>query len=341
MHLMNNKTAFSMLLSHVISEGRGEVLYGNYIDKVKKCVPNLLGEGPFPDIYLECPLLGTPFLDVVIVFEKSAKSGGSKSPLVPDLDLILDSFSRIMERYPEVNGGFEVDTGSFESEVAGIHFQPRAHIELVEGFCETIGEASYGRLYEEMARRLKGLWAPEYFGVLRGRPGAPLRVAGYIGKREMLSYAKDPERIIRVFEAAGFTAFDDAMIEQICSVFKASPGTSDFQFDIYPDGSTGETFSLSALHNIRRRQETLNTFYAGDDADYINLLTDWGIADERWKKVVDTVFNGTIPMKGGSIAFLAFPQAFKVRWKGKRLQPAKAYVMAKAVEINDQNHILK
>jgi len=336
MNLLDNKTAFSMLLAHVISGGRGEALYGNYIDKVKKCVPDLLGEGPFPDIYLECPLLGTPFLDVIIVFGKSVKSGGDKSPLVPDLDLILDSFDRIMERYPEVSGGFEVDTGSFESEVAGIHFQPRERVELVEGFCETIGEASYGKLYEEMIRRLKGLWEPEYFGILRGRPGAPLRVAGYIDKKEMLSCASTPERIIRVFKAAGFTAYDDAMIDQICSVFKASSETSDFQFDIYPDGSVGETFSLSALYKIRRRQETLAAFNAGDDADYISLLTDWGIADERWRKVVDTVFNGTIPMKGGSIAFFAFPQAFKVRWKDKRLQPAKAYVLAKAAEIKDQ-----
>jgi hypothetical protein len=331
MSLLDNKTAFSLLLSHVISGGRGQALFGNYIDKVKKCVPDLLGEGPFPDIMLECPLLGDPFLDVVLLFDKPTKSGDTISPLVPDENLILDTLGRLTERYPDVSGGLEVDTGSFDSEMAGIHFQPREHVELVEGFCKTIGEAPYGRLYQEMVRRLEGLWEPSYFGIFRGRPGAPLRVAGYIDRKEMLSCAEDPERIIKVFKSAGFTAYDDTMIDQIMSVLKVSPAVSDFQFDIYPDGSIGETFSLSALFVLRRREETLTAFYDGDDSRYIDLITDWGIADDRWRMFVDTVFSGTLPLIDGGIQFIIFPQALKVRWKGGRLQPAKAYIFVKVM----------
>jgi hypothetical protein len=225
-----------------------------------------------------------------------------------------------------------VDTGSFESEVAGIHFQPREHVELVEGFCEAIGEVAYGRLYQEMVRRLSGLWEPSYFGIFRGRPGAPLRVAGYIDKKEMLSCASDPERIIKVFKAAGFTAYDDTMIDNMCSIFRVSPDSTDFQFDIYPDGGIGEVFSLSALYELRRREETLAAFYDGDDSRYIALLTEWGLADDRWKQVVDTVYSGTLPLPAGDITFIAFPQAFKVRWRGGKLVPSKAYVMVKATE---------
>ncbi|MBR4807975.1 MAG: hypothetical protein IKZ65_05740, partial [Lachnospiraceae bacterium] len=153
-----------------------------------------------------------------------------------------------------------------------------------------------------------------------------------IDKKEMLSCASDPDRIIKVFKAAGFTAYDDTMIDNMCSIFRVSPDSTDFQFDIYPDGSIGEVFSLSALYELRRREETLAAFYDGDDSRYIALLTEWGLADDRWKQVVDTVYSGTLPLPAGDISFIAFPQAFKVRWRGGELVPSKAYVMVKATE---------
>ena len=335
MKLIDNKTAFQILLMHAASDSRGELLYGDSMERVKKIVPDFLGNGPFPDVYLESPLSGDPYIDISLtaIFDDTSETNYISSPLAEGTDRMMEYLRTASAKYPVISGGFEIDTKSPSPGAAAVHFQPREHTFLTAGFCEAIGEPLYGQLYEEMVQRLNGCWKPSYFGLFRGRPGLPLRVGGYLGREEIRECINDPERIERTFKAAGFTAYDDKMVREITSVMAVSPGSNEFQFDIFPDGSVGNIFSLSTNFAIEEPEAILASFKDGDGARYIDLLKQWNIADDRWKKGIGATFAGALPFGEKKLTLSMFPQWLKVRWTNMKLQPAKMYHLIKAGEI--------
>ena len=338
MKLIDNKTAFLMLIGFVASDGRGELLYGDSLERVKNTVPPFLGNGPFPDIYLESPLSGEPFLDISLtaVFDEASETAYITSPLADDTEGMMEFLRNSRAKYPEVSGGFEIDTGASVPGPAAVHFQPRHHTELTGGFCEAIGEPLYGKLYEEVVRRLKDSWHPSYFGLFRSRPGFPLRIGGYLSQEEIRLCIDDPDRIVRTFEAVGFKAYDDQMISQIISVMSVTPTCNEFQFDIFPDGTAGDIFSLSTSFAIGQPEDVLTSFKEGDGARYFDLLKQWNIADDRLDKVPGAVLASMLPIGNMSVTFSVFPQWFKIRWNDRKLQPAKVYLLIKAGEIHNQ-----
>ncbi|MBQ9044037.1 MAG: hypothetical protein IJ111_14630 [Eggerthellaceae bacterium] len=60
--------------------------------------------------------------------------------------------------------------------------------------------------------------------MFRGRPGSPLRVCGYLGDAEKAACAADLEHLAAVFDAAGFAAYDGAMLSQVSALMAAAPG---------------------------------------------------------------------------------------------------------------------
>ena len=245
---------------------------------------------------------------------------------------MMSWLARAKNKYPDVSGGFEIDTKPLSPITAAVHFQPRGHTELAMEFCETIGEPEYGQLYVEMAGRMPEGWKPSYFGLFKGRSGSPLRIGGYMDQGQTAACVEDPEVLIRLFTAAGFTAYDDPMIREICSVLAVSPGCIDFQFDIYPDEAVGDSFAIGTSFAIQQPEAVRAAFNdsEGSGAKYLDLLQKWRLVDERWKKALEAVFSGAVPLKEGAVTFSMLPQWFKVRWTGKRLQPAKMYLLTKA-----------
>ncbi len=324
-----------MLLLHAASAGRGELLYGESLGRVKEILPDFVDPvdlDSFPDLYLEFPLLGDPFLDITVLYPNIPKDVRIVSPLAAGTEQMMSRLACMKENYPDICGGFEIDTKPSMPAAAAVHFQPREHTELALEFCETIGKIRYGQLYGKMAARMPEDRKPSYLGLFTGRPGSPLRIGGYMDRGQTSSCVDDPDILIRLFDSVGFTAYDDSMIREICSVLDVSPGCIDFQFDVYPDETLGDSFAIGTSFAIQQPEAVLEVFYdrEGCGAKYFDLLRKWGIADERWKKGMEAVFAKALPMIDGSLTFSVFPQWFKVRWTGKRLQPAKMYLLAKA-----------
>lgn len=338
--MISNRTALHMLLLQAASGGRGELLFGESLDRVKKFLPDFVDLGDlsaFPDVYLEFPLMGKPFLDATVLYRHLPENAQLASPLAAGTQQMLSWLAMAESRYPDICGGFEIDTKFPSPGPAAIHFQPREHTELAGEFCEITGQPQYGQLYERTAARMPENQKLSFFGMFRGRVGSPLRVCGYMNREEAASCAGDPPRLIRLFSAVGFTAYDERMLREICSVLAVSPGSVDFQFDIWPNGTAGDSFAIDTSFPIEQPETVLAAFYdrEGSGAKYIDLLQKWKIADERWKKGLEAVFAGAFPLRDGTVTFSLFPHWFKVRWTGKRLQPAKMYLLAKAGILSD------
>lgn len=339
MRIPTHADAFEVLLLQAADEGRGPVLFGDCLERARKAARPFMQGKQMPDVYLEYPLLGDPFLDLTILYGNMDPNTRVDSPIAEGTDDMLSWFAEERDRDVSICCGFELDTKHAELPVAAIHFQPRSRIELVAPFCEKVGEPERAELYHELANRLPESWQPSFFGMFRGRPGSPLRVCGYLSEEEK-EQCLDPRHLAHVFDQAGFEAYDEHMLDQAVKLVAATPGSIDYQFDIYPDRTLGTTFAFDAQFAIQQPEAVISSFENGPAAPVMKLLEEWGIADSRWKLGVQSAFARALPVKHPDgkpdrFGFTLMPQWVKVRWTDGVLQPSKLYNLGNAKLLGD------
>lgn len=327
--------AFEVLCLQAAADGRGDVLFGDCVDRARSAMrPFLVGE-KFPSVYLEFPLSGDPFLDVTVLYDKLAPETRIESPAAEGSEALLDWFARECSDNGKVSCGFELDTSKVEIPRAAVHFQPREHVELVEAFCNSIGEPNRAQLYLEQANRMPDGWSLSFFGLFRGRPDYPLRVCGYLSAAAIDACRNDPDYLPSAFQTIGFEAYDADLLARVRELMGIGPQTFDFQFDVLPDGTLGETFALDFQYNVEQPKAVRETFSGGSGSRSMQLLESWGIADDRWKLIPDAAFARSIPVERedgslGRFSFTLMPGWAKARWRNGVLQPAKFYFFGKA-----------
>lgn len=327
---LSHADAFEVLCLQAADEGRGEVLFGDGLNRARKLLrPFMVGE-KFPSVYLEFPLAGEPFLDVTVLYSELEEGVRIESKAAVGTGEMLDWFARAQRNCSNISCGFEVDTERDEGTAAAIHFQPRGHYDLVEPYCEVVGEPHCAELYLDLAKRMPRGWGLSFFGMFRGRPGSPLRVCGYLDDDQKARCQEDTRYLVSVFSQIGFGAYDDAMLAQVSRLMAVAPGALDFQFDIYPNGQLGNVFSIDAQFEIERPELVQASFADGRGARVMTLLEQWGIVDERWKLGAQAAFARAIPVEledgtAGRYSLVLMPQWVKVRWRNGVLQPAKLY----------------
>lgn len=330
----SHSEALQVLLLQAADKGRGPVLFGESLDRLRNVLPPFLIGESFPEIHLEHPLIGKPFIDATVLYSDLQPGLRVDSPLAGEHGAMLDWFANEYKKHDDINFGFELDTKEEVPPVAGVHFQPRLWKELVPSFCELVGEPERATLYLDLNRRLPDTWPLSFFGLFRGRPESPLRVCGYLENDERLACAEDPTRLPHVFDSVGFTAYDDTMLRQTRELLVEAPGATDFQFDVYPNGSLGSTFAVDIRFGAQQPDAMRETFESGPAARIMGLLQRWGAADERWKLAAQATFARALPVelpgdKIGLYAFTLMPQWVKARWTNAELQPSKLYLLAR------------
>ena len=302
----------------------------------EKIAPFLIGCS-FPNIYLEFPLIGKPFLDATILYNDIESGTRISSVAAGECGALFDWYSEVYKKYQDISFGFELDTDAPENTQAAIHFQPRNSFELVEPFCKAIGEEIRAKLYLEANKKMPDGWPLSFFGIFRGRKNAPLRVCGYINEKAKSVGAKDPMEIKAVFDKVDFTYYNALMLEQISKIMSLNYNGIDFQFDIYPDGSFGETFALDVELREKSSEQIHKAFTNGLSAELMNILKIWGIADERTSLLQDLGLSRSIKIPNddtyGRFAFTLRPDWVKIRWRKCCLQPSKCYCFLNAKKL--------
>ena len=332
--------SFKVLCLQLASEGRAEALLGTDVDHACACVQPFLVGPRLPDVYLEFPLAGTPFMDVTLLYGDMPANASVNSPAAGDARAMFEWYSNAREEHEEICCGFELDTHEDSLPPAAVHFQPRANTDLVLPFCETVGEAQKGELYLAQNERMPKGWPLSFFGMFRGRPGSPLRVCGYLSREQQRVCGEDPAVLRDAFDAMGFDAYDDAMLAQVSQLMATTPGVVDFQLDVWPNGQLGDTFAIDCNFAIQRPELVRQSFAGGMAGRVMSLLEQWGAADERWRLAPRAAFARALPVEldDGSLApygFTLMPQWAKVRWRGGVLQASKLYYLGNAQLVAD------
>ena len=342
MQMPSHADAFQVLLLQAADEGRKDALFGDSWERAYRDGCAFMVGNEFPDVYFEFPLAGDPFLDVTALLKPLEAGTRIDSVAAEGTGPMLDWYAGVRGEYESVSCGFELDTKNPELPAAAIHFQPRTYTELVEPFCEAVGEPERAALYLDTAARMPEGWPLSFFGMFRGRPGFPLRICGYLSDSAKCACAEGAANVAAVFDQVGFSAYDNAMLEGVSQVMRTAHGSLDFQFDVYPDGSLGDTFALDVQFEIERPELVRESFDSGPVSKVMGLFEQWGIADARWRLTSAATFARAIPIRledgtRGSFAFTLMPQWAKVRWRAGKLQPAKLYYYAHAGLLDNED----
>lgn len=335
MKIPSNALLCRALFLQAADDGRGPVLFGTDAERTCGAVLPFVEGVPFPELYLEFPLAGDPFLDATVLFGNIEPGTRFASAAAAGTERVIDWFARTRKKYPGISFGFELDAGQSAPGTAAVHFQYRQETHLAAEFCEAAGETEAGRLYTDLAVRMPEAWPLSFFGMFRGRPGSPLRVCGYLSEEEKRRCAGDPSCLEEVFREIGFTAYDGKMLGQVSSYLGVLPNAADFQFDILPDGTFGETFAIDAGIAVRQREKTAASFDRGVCAELMKQLESWGAADGRWRLAADMSLTRSLQVENAqgenkNLALVLTPNWIKARWRGGILQKAKAYCLGRA-----------
>lgn len=322
--------AFDALYTIAAGDGREDALFG---DSIELALPayerTLIGSG-HPHAYLEFPLLGNPCFDLLSV-HGYVEPGSKFAPGAGyGYQRMLDWFQGVCTPDSSVSCGIEIDTSCGQTDRAGVYLQQRTRHELVEPFLESVGEPGRAPAYHDVLRRMPEGWPPAYVGLFPGRAGTPMRIGGYMKRAELDRCKDDPAHLGEMFRQIGFEAFDAPMLDR-CSEFMRQAPSVDFQFDIMPDGSLGDTFGLSLSFNETKPRQARECMESGYGAALMNVLQGWGLADDRWKLISGAAFGRHIgyEKEDGTIGRFALCIKFnyaKVKFKGCVPQPAKFYL---------------
>ena len=329
--------AFDALYAIAAGDGRGEALFGDSIGLARDVYERTLIGGGYPAAYLEFPLLGEPCFDLLSV-HACVESGARFAPGAGfGRQGMFDWFAGVCEPGGSVSCGIELDTSTGETERAGVYLQQREHNELVAPFLESVGEAGRARAYLDVLDRMPDGWPPAYVGLFSGREGAPMRIGGYMDADELARCAEEPAHLGERFRQIGFSAFDAPMLERCAEFMRLAPSV-DFQFDIMPDGSLGDTFGLSLSFNETKPREACACMESGYGAGLMQVLQGWGLADERWKLIAGAAFARHVGYEcedgaEGRFALCVRFNYAKVKFRACEPQPAKFYLTCVAGDV--------
>ena len=330
--------AIELLCLLAADEGRGPVLFGGSVSRTLAALrPFMVGKS-FPNVYLEFPLAGDPFLDATVLYAELDAGDRIESDRAAGTEGLRDWFARASRDHPGIAFGYTPDANEPASTPAGVYFQPHEHSELVAPFCQAAGEPERAELYLDLAKRLPREWELAYLGMPRCCAGSPLRVGGYFRRSKLGAEFYSAEYFAGCFDRIGFAAYDGPMLGRIAEMAGAAPGDMDFQLDVHPDGALGDAFALEARFDATVAGRTRALFEGGPGARVMGLLESWGAADGRWKSGVRASLTRTVPVElpdgtDGRYLFVLLPQWVKARWKDACLQPAKLYLIAFAQQL--------
>ena len=131
-----------VLCLQAAAEGREERLFGEgAVGRLCDAAEPFLVGDKFPEIYLEFPLSGDPFIDATLLYGELTPGTRIDSARAAGSEGAIDFYARERAGDELLSFGFEIDGENKGGTPAGIHFQPRGRTDLVAPFCEV--EASF------------------------------------------------------------------------------------------------------------------------------------------------------------------------------------------------------
>ena len=320
-------SVFKALYKHAAANGRDRMLFGTNQEKLFRAFEKMPLSDCFPNIYLEFPLCGDPFCDLICMFHK-----------LPDIKTLKPYQGYGLERTLEWRKNMKNPKGFFclEADVSskeGLPVSPvwdmRFAPEEAGNFLETLDAQGRIESFNDYINRMPKSWKSFYIGLYPGRKGAPLRIGVLFSDEEKAAVHENPDILKEHLTQVGFTSFDDDMLSSLSYMIRPD-FPYEIQFDLYPDGRLGE--SIGAIATIFGDAAIFSTDYMVKDkaALFMAELEEKGMIDGRWRLLHDSYLAKKKPMvfEDGSGAFFhMFVMVHSVKLKyNDRVPSSKCYL---------------
>lgn len=321
------RTASFKALVELVSRGAStEALLGPSNPLAGETFEKSLIGTSFPSFWMEAPLLGDAGFDLHVYYDRNQVASGERfeDGCGFGLQALFDWYFGAEKS--GVGVGFAHDLRDGSGAVgAYVNFKAKP-LSDTRGFFAALGaEDSYGSA-SDLLGRLPSAWNPWYLGLFPERPQAGVRVGAFVSPKRQAEYAADPRALENDLMQAGFTAFDNAMLERIAQL-AATPFTLELQLDATAAG-TGDTLGVDLTLRSPSAGKARELFAEdGLGSKACALLESWGAADQRWKHIEQTIFSRLVPLgEGQFIAFGCAPAFIKAKWTAAKPLPAKVYL---------------
>lgn len=327
---MDRMRIYDILYALAARDGRQDALFGSCAPLARAAFSQSCPGDAFPELWFELPLAGDPWFDLhVLTARESLEPGMDFSPGETGGHPELFEWFAGAPDVRQLALSYDVRSGDIaHPAVQLLVWNARMH----GPFLERAGGEGAAEAFRAFERRLPEGWFACYTGLFPGRADFGVRVECIPTPELSRAYAGDAallEAHLRQV-GGGEPGFIGETTISRCHLLAQTPFQLEFQFDVLPDGSTGDTLGASLRFSAPTGDAgDEGAFQAGGAVgDLMEQLEQWGLADGRWRLLPDTVLVKRIERAGESVTASNYPAFVKLRWRAGEPLDAKTYLMA-------------
>ncbi len=324
---------YSIIYALVALDGRAETLFGDGASLAYEAFTRSGMGKKFPELWFELPLLGRPWFDLhVLVAQGDFEPGTTFTPETSGNNPEAFAWFANQKNYVrQLALSWDVSSGDIEQPAVQLLLRTNS-AQTTCGFLSAVGRDDATDSYRAFLKKLPPDWFACYTGVFPRRTVPFLRIECTINRSIQDAYAKDISILEKHLRQVGLTNLDGTILPW-CHVLAKSSFDLEFQFDVDPTGCASTTFSASVRFQAPIEESATKSFDPyGEAGKLMKRIEQWGLADDRWQLLSDTIVSQKVTRKGKSSSLYCYPAFIKLRWKNGEPLDAKTYLIAGAQE---------
>ena len=275
--------------------------------------------------FAECPLMGAPYFDLAV--ELRTKQAVMPGVLPKKTPAELKAF---LERYynslPEEKIYLEYDLGTGDDQKAALFVDAWQHQaeEVLEFFRREDLTAATKETLAVLQEKLSDGLQLKYIGRMFSREQQPLRLG--MGARAGLEPGQGWKVLKKWLRDCGFREQIQQMEKAVGTIMLEGWLQPVVSFDVFPDGSLGETIGLELAPAVNSYKEQQPMLLSKELQEFLKKLVRLKMADERVCNLPACVFYAPLDSRSYEYLFSRIFH-FKLRWNKEKSLPAKLYLL--------------
>jgi len=327
---MDQVALYDIMYALAARDGREAALFGDCALAAREAfLRSQVGE-VFPELWLEFPLAGDPWLDFHALISY-VDVAGTQATFSGQGGAYADALAWFAAQEPDTVRQLALSYDTSTGDVGHPAVQLLVHKEDLKvplGFLEAVGRPDAVECYRAFAKSMPGAWYACYVGVFPRREAGDadrwVRVECIVSGDWQRTYADSKEALREHLAHVGLQGASDEAVD-IIQVLARSPFPLELQFNVGPGGKVLPVVSASVRF---QPQDWLSDERRQAIEQLACQLEGVGLVDERWKLLSSTSYAKRVAHHGESTMIACFPAFVKVRWREGMPLDAKAYLLA-------------
>ncbi|SEH33074.1 hypothetical protein [Selenomonas sp. KH1T6] len=324
---LEREDIYEMIYALLTAKGREDALFGSQKEAARRAFGSSLVGTAFPELWFEVPLWGKPWFDLhVLTARESLKADEVAGSSLPEEVKPLFRWFAGAEAVRKL--ALSWDVGKDDNPSPAVQLLVK-NMPPSETFLTLAGGTSAAGAYRAFRQRAPQGWFTCYTGVFPGRKANFVRTENIPVEPLQEAYRAEPDLLGEHLCGVGVPAEVAVEVAARCRELIVPPFVPEFQFDVRPDGTVGETFAVSVYFCLPPgTAESPPLRLDNGGGEMMRRVQAWGLADDRWQRLVEMAHLRRLPGWLPNSVIFCYPAFLKLRWQKGVFLDAKAYIEA-------------